>query len=83
MHGAVIWYHADMRCALIERAGGLTLGTVEGGKLDLFHSVWGDLASTGPKTLSNVSTGRDVAFTVEAVGLSEEQANELLGLLQG
>jgi len=82
VHGAVIWYHPDLRCALIERIGGLTLGTLDKGRLDLFHSVWGDLASTGLKTLTNRSTGRDVVFTVEAVALSEDQANELLGLQQ-
>jgi len=49
----------------------------------LFHEVKGPLAVTGPATLTNVSTGREVLFDVEANALSEDQVNELLGLVQG
>lgn len=39
VHGAVIWYHPDLSCALVERVCGLTLGTLEAHKLDVFHSI--------------------------------------------
>lgn len=83
MTGRVIWYHPELRFGFIECTGGLTLGTVKRGCLDLFHEVKGPLAVTGPATLANVSTGRDVLFDVEANALSEDQVNELLGLVQG
>ncbi|QWT20760.1 hypothetical protein KPL74_01830 [Bacillus sp. NP157] len=83
MDGAVVWYHPALGCALIEHWEGLTLGMVEGGDLGLFDRVRGDLTSSGPTTLWNVSTGHPVAFTVEGVALSEDQANELVGLLTG
>jgi hypothetical protein len=80
--GRVIWYHADLRFAFIECRKGLTLGTIERGQLDLFHEVRGELDSKGSTVLANISTGKKVLFTVEAGALSEEQANELLGLVQ-
>ena len=83
MTGTVIWYHPGLRFGFIECLGGLTLGTVERGCLDLFDQVRGPLAASGPATLANVSTGKAVLFDVEANALSEDQANELLGLVQG
>jgi hypothetical protein len=83
MDGTVVWYRPALGCALIEHWEGLTLGMVDGGDLGLFHKIRGDLTSVGPKTLWNVSTGLHVTFTVEDVALSEDQANELVGLLRG
>lgn len=81
--GRVIWCHPELRFAFIESTRGLTLGTIDCGQLDLFHEVRGDLGSTGPTALINISTGKKVMFDVEADALSEDQANELLGLVQG
>jgi hypothetical protein len=81
--GRVIWYHPELRFAFIESASGLTLGTIDRGQLDLYHEVRGDLGSVGPTALINISTGKEVVFDVEADALSEDQANELLGLVQG
>jgi hypothetical protein len=83
MMGRVIWYHPELRFGFIECSAGMTLGSVTRGCLDLFHEVKGPLAVTGPATLTNVSTGREVLFDVEANALSEDQVNELLGLVQG
>jgi hypothetical protein len=61
----------------------MTLSTVTRGCPDLFHEVKGPLGMTGSAILANVSTGRKVLFDVEANALSEDQVNELLGLVQG
>lgn len=81
--GRVIWYHPGLRFAFIESFRGLTLGTVDKGRLNLFDELRGDLGCTGPTELSNVSTGKAVFFDIESALVSEDQANELLGLIQG
>jgi len=80
--GRVIWYHPALCFAVIESFRGLTLGTIDSGRLDLFDELREDLGSTGPTELTNLSTGEEVLFDVEAAAISEQQANGLLGLVQ-
>jgi len=80
--GRVIWYHPALRFAVVEGFRGLTLGTIDKGRLNLFDELQGDLGTTGRTELINVSTGKTVLFDIEATALSEDQANELLGLVQ-
>lgn len=82
MHGQVIWYHPELRVALIERLDGFTVGTVEKGELALGLRVVGNLRTPGLTTLTVSATGLKVAFSVEADALTEDQANELLGFVR-
>ncbi|WP_043695928.1 hypothetical protein [Luteibacter sp. 9133] len=82
MLGKVIWYHPELRVALIERGGGFTVGTVEDGRLCLGSLVRGNLRDPGQTTLTNDVDGCPVGFLVEADALSEEEANELLGFVR-
>jgi hypothetical protein len=82
MYGDVIWYHPELRVALIERQDGFTVGTVEHGTLERNQRVQGDLRTAGQTTLTVVPQGNEVIFTVEADALTEDQANELLGFIR-
>ncbi|MEX1827090.1 hypothetical protein L2Y94_09890 [Luteibacter aegosomatis] len=83
MLGKVIWFHEELRMALIERAGGFTVGSVEAGFLTLGGRVEGDFRHEGPTVLHDVESARSVAFLVEADAVTEEEANELLGIMRG
>jgi hypothetical protein len=80
--GKVIWYHPELRVALIERRVGFTVGSVETGELTLGGRVNGELHAPGPTHLHDVATDKTVGFLVEADVVSEEEANELLGFLR-
>jgi hypothetical protein len=82
MQGTVIWYHPELRVALIERADGFTVGSVESGDLDLGLLVKGDLRTPGLIRLIAPVTGQVIEFAVEADALTEDQANELLGFVR-
>ncbi|WP_331642895.1 hypothetical protein [Luteibacter sp.] len=83
MLGKVLWFHDELRMALIERAGGFTVGSVESGFLTLGGQVEGDGWHEGPTVLKDLTTQGRVVFLVEADAETEEEANELLGFLRG
>lgn len=82
MQGKVIWYHPELRVALIERPGGYTVGSPEAGDLRLGALVCGDLRHEGLTDLWDPFTRERVAFLIEANAVSEEEANELLGYVR-
>jgi hypothetical protein len=82
MLGKVIWYHPELRVALIERGIGFTVGTVEAGDLTLGDVVRGNLRDAGRTMLRTEPPRAPITFLVEADALSEEEANELLGFVR-
>jgi hypothetical protein len=82
LRGIVTWYHPELQTALIERAGGFTVGTIVGGRLSLGDELIGQFTHEATTKLLNATTGEPVLFLVEANALSEEQANELLGFMR-
>ena len=82
MLGKVIWFHEELRMALIERAAGFTVGSVETGFLTLGGYVEGALDQEGPTVLTDTANQASVAFLVEAHTVTEEEANELLGIVR-
>jgi len=83
MHGDVVWYDQELRVALIARLDGFTIGTVERGQLAIGLRVQGDLRTPGPVILTELITGQNLLFTVEAEAMTEEDANGLLGFARG
>ena len=81
MQGTVVRYHGELRLALIERLDGFTVGTVESGDFERGLVVDGNLRTPGLTDLVIPLTGTTVTFTVEADVLTEDEANELLGLM--
>jgi hypothetical protein len=82
MLGKVIWFHEDLRMALIERAAGFTVGSIESGYLTLGGYVEGALDREGTTVLTDLATQASVSFLVEADTVTEEEANELLGIVR-
>lgn len=82
MRCRVIWYHSELRLALIERGDGFTIGSVEEGHLAPGLVVRGDFANPGLTTLQTEPVSHPVAFFIEANALSEEEADELLGFVR-
>lgn len=82
MFGKTIWFHQDLRMALIERPAGFTVGAVEAGVLTLGGDVVGPLEHEGRVTLLDVTTQMPVGFLVEAGTVTEDEANELLGVIR-
>lgn len=68
--------------ALIERPAGFTVGSVEAGFLTLGGYVEGALDREGPTVLTDLATHAAVDFLVEAHTVTEEEANELLGIVR-
>jgi len=82
MQGTVVWYHEELRLALIERPDGFTVGSVESGELEHGLLVCGSLRTTGLSHLTVPLTGTSVAFNVEADVPTEGEASELLGFVR-
>ncbi|MDF4004134.1 hypothetical protein P3W33_12090 [Luteibacter sp. PPL552] len=82
MLGKVIWFHDELRMALIERPGAFTVGSVESGSLTLGGQVEGDFHLEGLVRVVDLCTRDTVDFLVEADSVTEEEANELLGFLR-
>jgi hypothetical protein len=80
--GKVIWVHEELRMALIERCGGFTVGSVEEGRLTLGGCVEGEFRRTGPTVVKDIESGALVTFFVEAEAMTEDEANELLGIVR-
>ncbi|WP_157006538.1 hypothetical protein [Luteibacter yeojuensis] len=68
--------------ALIERSGGFTVGSVYAGFLTLGGMVEGGFRQAGPTTLKDVVTDEEVSFFVEADAMTEDEANDLLGIVR-
>ncbi|UPG88224.1 hypothetical protein L2Y96_12420 [Luteibacter aegosomaticola] len=83
MFGKVIWFHKDLGMGLIERAGGFTVGSVESGILTLGGRVEGDFLGEGMTVIQDLESSAQVTFFVEADAVTEEEANELLGIVRG
>ncbi|HEY4091628.1 MAG TPA: hypothetical protein VGN46_08950 [Luteibacter sp.] len=69
--------------ALIERTTGFTVGTLESGRLTLGGWVEGPVWNEGLRQLQDLATQGTVSLLIEADGVSEDEANELLGFLRG
>ncbi|KJV31284.1 hypothetical protein VI08_13570 [Luteibacter yeojuensis] len=80
--GKVIWFHDELKMALIERRGGFTVGSVDEGFLTLGGYVEGALDHQGPTVLMDLATEAEVSFLVEADTVTEDEANELLGIVR-
>lgn len=76
------WSHPELLVAIIDTPDGFTVGTVEDGHLSAGTLVRGELGQSGVTTLEILPTGEQVVFRVEAHGLSDEHASELLRLVQ-
>jgi len=82
MLGKVFWFYEDLRMALIERCGGFTVGSLDEGFLTLGGCVEGDFRNPGPTVIKDVTTRAPVAFFVEAEAMTEDEANDLLGIVR-
>jgi hypothetical protein len=82
VRGVVTWYHPELQVALVERAGGFTVGTIEQGQCALGDVLAGDFLREDVSHMLNETTHGKVVFLVEANALSEDQASELLGYLR-
>lgn len=82
MRGMVTWYHQELRVALIDRAGGFTVGTVGEGLVTLGDMLAGDMCTLGVSDLVNERTGRTLRFELEAEYLTEEEATDLVGFIR-
>jgi len=80
--GKVIWFHEELRMALIERCGGFTVGSVEEGRLTLGGCVEGEFRQAGPTVVKDMGSGALATFFVEAEAMTEDEANELLGIVR-
>jgi hypothetical protein len=80
--GKVIWFHEELRMALIERCGGFTVGSVEEGSLTLGGCVEGEFRRTGPTVVKDMGSDALATLFVEAEAMTEDEANELLGIVR-
>jgi hypothetical protein len=82
MQGIVTWYHPEMRMALVELNDWFVVGAVEEGQCAIGDTLHGQFRRDEVEALRNGRTGETVLLHVEAERVSEEQANDLLSLMQ-
>ena len=82
MRGVVRWYHPELRMALVELDGGFAVGAVEEGHCQIGDRLTGSFRHDEVELLANARTGEGVIMHVEAGHISEDQANDLLGLMR-
>ncbi|MET4676704.1 hypothetical protein [Luteibacter sp. ME-Dv--P-043b] len=77
-----MWYHPELKMALVEIEDGFAVGAVEEGSCTIGDILSGQFRRDEVEHLCNLSTGGSVMFHVEADHVSEGEANDLLGLLR-
>ncbi|UPG84116.1 hypothetical protein L2Y94_12195 [Luteibacter aegosomatis] len=82
MTSRVVWWHADLQFAVLERHGSFAVASVYEGLIELGDELHGKLPMEGACQLTESVSGRSVWLSVEAVGLTEEEVSELLGHLR-
>jgi len=82
MCGIIRWYHPELRMALVELDHGYAVGAVEEGDCAIGDRLHGTFRHDEVEQLVNDRTGDDVIMHVEAGRISEDQANDLLGLMR-
>ena len=82
MLGIVRWYHPELRMALVEVDHWFVVGAVEEGTCAIGDALHGQFRRDVVEALRNGSTGDMVLLHVEAERVTEEQANDLLGLMR-
>ncbi|WP_250624291.1 hypothetical protein [Pinirhizobacter soli] len=82
MRGVVRFYNPDLQVALIERANGLTLGSIESGHCAVDDVLLGHFRDERSGRVRNTSTDSDVRLRVEAEAITPEEGNELVTLLR-
>lgn len=81
MRGVVRWYHPELQMALIELGNGFAVGAVEEGDCMIGDALEGHFRQDEVENLHNQRTGMPLLMLVEEERVSEEQANDLLGLM--
>ena len=82
MRGIVRWYHPELRMAIVELDCGFAVGAVEEGDCAIGDALSGSFRNDEVTQLRNARTSREVIMHVEAERISEDQANDLLGLMR-
>lgn len=82
MRGVIMWYHPELKMALVEIEDGFAVGAVEEGQCAIGDVLSGQFRRDEVESLLNLRTGMVVMFHVEADHVSEGEANDLLGLLR-
>ena len=82
VRGVVRWFNLDLQVLIIECENGFAIGSVERGECQLNDVLLGEFCRERFESVVNERTGATVEILVEAIEVSEDQANELLGLLR-
>lgn len=82
MRGTVRWYHPELQMVIVELDCGFAVGAVEEGECAIGDHLTGMFRNDEVAQLFNARTGHDVIMHVEAERISEDQANDLLGLMR-
>lgn len=82
MNGTIHWFHPYLRLLLIEYSAGFVVGSLDAGSCALGDVVSGVCRINTVAELLNLRTGSCLRVVIEAVDISEDAANELLGMMR-